>query len=83
MPRSPQTPVESRPLAIPWAGLLPSARATASALAVRLHRTVILWSTTLLISGLNDTAWPLTSSGSVLLLRGLHAEVATPLLARR
>jgi hypothetical protein len=36
MPRSPQTPVESYPLAIPWAGLLPSARTTASALAAQL-----------------------------------------------
>jgi hypothetical protein len=36
LPRSPQTPVESRPLAIPSAGRLPSARATASALAAQL-----------------------------------------------
>jgi hypothetical protein len=36
MPRSPQTPVESRPLARAWVGLLPSARATASALAAQL-----------------------------------------------
>jgi hypothetical protein len=35
LPRS-QTPVESYPLAIPWAALLPSARATASALAAQL-----------------------------------------------
>jgi hypothetical protein len=35
MPRS-LTPVESRPLARTWAGLLPSARSTASALAVQL-----------------------------------------------
>jgi hypothetical protein len=35
MPRS-QTPVGSHPLALPWAGLLPSARSTASALAAQL-----------------------------------------------
>lgn len=41
------------------------------------------WSTTLLISGLADAAWHLASSGSVRLLRGLHAEFTTELLAKR
>ena len=44
---------------------------------------VILWSTTILISGLYHAAWRLAPSGSVLPLRGLLAEVTTPLLARR
>jgi hypothetical protein len=44
---------------------------------------VILLSTTILISGLNPTAWGLAPSGSVLPLRGLHVEVTAPLLARR
>jgi hypothetical protein len=48
-----------------------------------LRCTVILLSTTILISGLYHAAWHLAPSGSVLPLRGLHAEVTTPLLARR
>ena len=43
---------------------------------------VILLSTTIHISGLNHAAWHLAPSGSVLPLRGLHAEVTTTLLAR-
>ena len=42
----------------------------------------ILSSTTLLISGLHHTACILAPSSSVLLLRGVHGEFATDLLAR-
>jgi hypothetical protein len=43
---------------------------------------VILWSTTIHISGLHHTAWRLAPSGSILPLRGLHAEFAATLQAR-
>jgi hypothetical protein len=71
-----------RRIALARLGLLPSAPCTASAFPRRRPARLSLWSTTIHISGLNHTAWRLAPSGSVLPSRGLHAELATELLAR-
>lgn len=83
MPRSHQTPVESWPLALPQPGLLPSAACKASALASCLTaQEVILLSTTILISGLNNAACFLTTSRLRTSIAGLVRGFVSDLLAR-
>jgi len=72
MLRSPQTPVVSCRLAVPPAGLLPSTRARVSAFSPA-SVGIILWTTTLLISELDDAAYRLATPGSVQPLTKLHA----------
>jgi hypothetical protein len=70
-------------LALAHSGLPPSARSSASAFPRLWSARLSLWSTTRLISGLPHPAWRLAPSGSVLPSRGLHAEFATELRAKR
>ena len=72
MLRSPQTPVVSCRLALTPAGLLPSTRARVSAFSPA-STGIILWTTTLLISELDDAAYRLATPGSVQPLTKLHA----------
>jgi len=83
MPRSHQTPVESWPLALAQPGLLPSAACKASALApCQTPQEVILLSTTILISGLNNAACILPTSRLRTSIAGLVRGFVTDLLAR-
>ena len=83
MPRSHQTPVESWPLAFVQPGLLPSAACKASALApCHSAQEVILLSTTILISGLNNAACILTTPRLRTSIAGLVRGFVTDLLAR-
>src|SRR5215467_6906388 len=59
-------------LAVVPAGLLPSTRSTVSAFPLA-SAGIILWTTTLLISGLHPAAYRLATPGSVQLLTKLHA----------
>jgi hypothetical protein len=80
MPRS-QTPVVSCTLALAHPGLLPSGHCTPSAFP-RYRLRLILWTTTLHISGLYHTACVLVPSSFVRPLLGVHVEFTTDLLAK-
>src|SRR5262249_50565450 len=79
MPRS-QTPVVSCTLALAHPGLLPSGHCTPSAFP-RYSLRLILWTTTLHISGLYHAACVLVPSSFVRPLLGVHVEFTPDLLA--